>query len=212
MLNLHWRWTDHVTPYVSTDKARMREKCFHDTVWKMYCAGWVSVQLQRKSLLEAFPLAALILTSAGTSDVASLQVQYQQLMIFLKELDRRERELRFRKWRPKVPVSAKWEQEQHSWTNGAVQSKSNLMVCFFRFPSCRQWWLFAIEANLSEIREKRRRGNWDFAVVRARDIQTYTSLYFRKLKGVPLSLEEKVPDENLVFLDNEILTLPSTRS
>lgn len=74
-----------------------------------------------------------------------------------------------------------------------------MIVCVFVAPpSCRQWWLFAIEANLSEIREKRCRGNWDFAVLRARDIQTYTSLYFRKLKGVPLSPEEKVRDEERI--------------
>lgn len=36
-----------------------------------------------------------------------LQVQYQQIMTFLKELDWREREMLFRKWRPRVPVSEK---------------------------------------------------------------------------------------------------------
>ncbi|XP_044206610.1 vacuolar protein sorting-associated protein 13D isoform X2 [Thunnus albacares] len=91
------------------------------------------------------------------------QVQYQQITAFLKELDRREREMLYRKWRPKVPVTG----------------------------NCRQWWMFAIEANLSEIREQRRRGSWDFALQRARDAQTYTSLYFRGLKGVPLSPQEE---------------------
>ncbi|XP_059188288.1 intermembrane lipid transfer protein VPS13D [Centropristis striata] len=91
------------------------------------------------------------------------QVQYQQIMAFLKELDRREREMLYRRWRPKLPISG----------------------------NCRQWWLFAIEANLSEIREQRRRGSWDFALKRARDAQTYTSLYFRRLKGVPLSPQEE---------------------
>ncbi|XP_061647829.1 intermembrane lipid transfer protein VPS13D isoform X2 [Phyllopteryx taeniolatus] len=91
------------------------------------------------------------------------QVQYQQIMAFLKEVYRREREMLYRKWRPNSPVSG----------------------------NCRQWWLFAIEANLSEIREQRRRGSWTFALQRARDLQTYTSLYFRKLKGVPLSLQEE---------------------
>uniref|UniRef100_A0A671WLN2 Vacuolar protein sorting 13 homolog D n=1 Tax=Sparus aurata TaxID=8175 RepID=A0A671WLN2_SPAAU len=92
------------------------------------------------------------------------QVQYQQIMAFLKELDRRERELLYRKWRPKVPISG----------------------------NCRQWWLFAIKANLNEIREQRRRSSWHFALQRARDTQTYTSLYFRKLKGVPLSPQEEL--------------------
>ncbi|XP_077367984.1 intermembrane lipid transfer protein VPS13D isoform X2 [Festucalex cinctus] len=91
------------------------------------------------------------------------QVQYQQVMAFLKELYRREREMLYRKWRPNCSVAA----------------------------NCRQWWLFAIEANLSEIREQRRRGTWTFALQRARDAQTYTSLYFRKLKGVPLSPQEE---------------------
>ncbi|XP_047441039.1 vacuolar protein sorting-associated protein 13D isoform X3 [Mugil cephalus] len=91
------------------------------------------------------------------------QVQYQQIMTFLKELDRREREMLYRKWKPKVPVSG----------------------------NCRQWWIFAIQANLSEIREQRRRGSWEFALQRARDAQTYTSLYFQKLKGVPLNPQEE---------------------
>uniref|UniRef100_A0A3B4CNR3 UBA domain-containing protein n=1 Tax=Pygocentrus nattereri TaxID=42514 RepID=A0A3B4CNR3_PYGNA len=91
------------------------------------------------------------------------QVQYQQIMAFLKELDRRERELLFRKWRPKVPVSG----------------------------NCRQWWMFAINVNLEEIREKRRRGNWDFALQRARDAQLYTNLYSQRLKGVTLSPQEE---------------------
>ncbi|MCJ8741597.1 hypothetical protein PDJAM_G00072560 [Pangasius djambal] len=91
------------------------------------------------------------------------QVQYQQIMAFLKELDRREMEMLFRKWRPKVPVS----------------------------ENCRQWWMFAISANLEEIREKQRRNNWDFALQRARDAQLYTKLYAQRLKGVHLSLQEE---------------------
>ncbi|CAM9319851.1 unnamed protein product, partial [Lampetra planeri] len=91
------------------------------------------------------------------------QVQYQQIMAFLKELDRREREMFYRRWRPKVPVSG----------------------------NCRLWWVFAIQANLHEIREQRHRGSWDFALQRARDAQTYTSLYFRALKGLVLTPEEE---------------------
>ncbi|KAI3356825.1 hypothetical protein L3Q82_003332 [Scortum barcoo] len=91
------------------------------------------------------------------------QVQYQQIMAFLKELDRREREMLYRKWRPKVPISG----------------------------NCWEWWMFAIQANLSGIREQRRQGSWEFALQRARDAQTYTSLYFRRLKGVPLSPQEE---------------------
>ncbi|XP_026223935.1 vacuolar protein sorting-associated protein 13D isoform X3 [Anabas testudineus] len=91
------------------------------------------------------------------------QVQYQQIMAFLKELDRREREMLYRKWRPKVPI----------------------------FGNAQQWWMFAIQANLSDIKEQQRRGSWEFALHRARDAQTYTSLYFRKLKAVPLTPQEE---------------------
>ncbi|XP_041130652.1 vacuolar protein sorting-associated protein 13D-like isoform X3 [Polyodon spathula] len=91
------------------------------------------------------------------------QVQYQQIMAFLKELDRRERELLFRKWRPKVPVT----------------------------KNCREWWMFAINANLWEIQEQQHRRNWTFALQRARDALLYTNLYFQRLKGGILSLEEE---------------------
>lgn len=52
--------------------------------------------------------------------------------------------------------------------------------------------MFAINANLNEIREQRRRGNWDFALHRARDAKLYTSLYFQRLKGATLSPQEEV--------------------
>uniref|UniRef100_A0A9J8AXX9 Vacuolar protein sorting 13 homolog D n=1 Tax=Cyprinus carpio carpio TaxID=630221 RepID=A0A9J8AXX9_CYPCA len=92
------------------------------------------------------------------------QVQYQQMMAFLKELDRREREMLFRKWRPKHPICG----------------------------NCRQWWMFAVNANLNEIREQRRQRSWDFALHRARDAKLYTSLYFQRLKGVTLSPQEEL--------------------
>uniref|UniRef100_A0A672ZCY6 Vacuolar protein sorting 13 homolog D n=1 Tax=Sphaeramia orbicularis TaxID=375764 RepID=A0A672ZCY6_9TELE len=103
------------------------------------------------------------------------QVQYQQIMVFLKELDRREKEMLYRRWRPTVPVCG----------------------------NSRLWWTFAIQANLNDIREQRQRGSWDFALQRARDAQTYTSLYFRRLKGVPLSPQEqcemdRVEDEQTI--------------
>ncbi|XP_016135660.1 vacuolar protein sorting-associated protein 13D-like [Sinocyclocheilus grahami] len=97
------------------------------------------------------------------------QVQYQQIMAFFKELDRREREMLFWKWRPKHPISG----------------------------NCRQWWMFAINANLNEIREQRRQGSWDFALHRARDAKLYTSLYFQRLKGVTLSPQEECELERI---------------
>ncbi|CAL8369136.1 unnamed protein product [Lota lota] len=97
------------------------------------------------------------------------QIQYQQIMAFLKELDRREREMLFRKWRPKVPITG----------------------------SCRQWWMFAIQANLNEIREQRHRRSWEFALHRAKDARLYTDLYFQRVKGALLSLHEETELERM---------------
>ncbi|KAK0134325.1 Vacuolar protein sorting-associated protein 13D [Merluccius polli] len=97
------------------------------------------------------------------------QIQYQQIMAFLKELDRREREMLFRKWRPKVPITG----------------------------NCRQWWMFAIQANLNEIRELRHRRSWGFALRRAADARLYTDLYFQRLKGALLSIQEETELERM---------------
>ncbi|XP_029434245.1 vacuolar protein sorting-associated protein 13D isoform X2 [Rhinatrema bivittatum] len=91
------------------------------------------------------------------------QVQYQQIVGFLEELDRKERQLKFRKWKPKVTVTG----------------------------NCREWWNFALNANLSVIREQRRRLTWEFALHRARDAVFYVDQYYSKLKGTPLSNEEE---------------------
>ncbi|XP_015283767.1 PREDICTED: vacuolar protein sorting-associated protein 13D [Gekko japonicus] len=91
------------------------------------------------------------------------QAQYRQIMDFLKELDRKERQLKFRRWRPKVAVTG----------------------------NCREWWLFALNANIAEIREQRERSSWEFALHRAQDAVSYTDLYYRKLKDVPLSAAEQ---------------------
>ncbi|XP_019397092.1 PREDICTED: vacuolar protein sorting-associated protein 13D isoform X2 [Crocodylus porosus] len=91
------------------------------------------------------------------------QMQYQQIMGFLKELDRKERQLKFRKWRPKVPVTG----------------------------NCREWWVFALNANLSEIREQRQRSTWEFALRRAQDAASYTDMYYSKLRGDLMSPAEQ---------------------
>uniref|UniRef100_A0A670ZLE6 Vacuolar protein sorting 13 homolog D n=1 Tax=Pseudonaja textilis TaxID=8673 RepID=A0A670ZLE6_PSETE len=91
------------------------------------------------------------------------QMQYRQIMDFLKELDRKERQLKFRKWRPKVTVSG----------------------------NCREWWLFALNAHLAEITEQKARSSWEFALRRARDAVLYTELYYNKLKELSLSEEEQ---------------------
>lgn len=52
--------------------------------------------------------------------------------------------------------------------------------------------MFAINANLNEIREQRRQGSWEFALHRARDAKLYTSLYVYRLKGDTLSPQEEV--------------------
>ncbi|XP_054435700.1 intermembrane lipid transfer protein VPS13D isoform X2 [Pteronotus mesoamericanus] len=91
------------------------------------------------------------------------QLQYRQIMGFLKELERKERQVKFRKWKPKVAVS----------------------------ENCREWWYFALNANLHEIREQRKRYTWDFLSHRARDAVSYTDKYFSKLKGGLLSADDK---------------------
>ncbi|XP_027253957.1 vacuolar protein sorting-associated protein 13D isoform X7 [Cricetulus griseus] len=91
------------------------------------------------------------------------QLQYRQIMGFLKELERKERQVKFRKWKPKVAVS----------------------------KNCREWWYFALNANLYEIREQRKCWTWDFLLHRARDAVFYTERYFNKLKGGMLSADEK---------------------
>ncbi|XP_058531396.1 intermembrane lipid transfer protein VPS13D isoform X2 [Ochotona princeps] len=91
------------------------------------------------------------------------QLQYRQIMEFLKELERKERQMKFRKWKPKVAVS----------------------------KNCREWWYFALNANLYEIREQRKRCAWDFLLHRARDAVSYTDKYFTKLKGGLLSAGDK---------------------
>uniref|UniRef100_A0A8C6W485 Vacuolar protein sorting 13D n=1 Tax=Nannospalax galili TaxID=1026970 RepID=A0A8C6W485_NANGA len=91
------------------------------------------------------------------------QLQHRQIMEFLKELERKERQLKFRKWRPKVSVS----------------------------KNCREWWSFALNANLYEIREQRKCCTWDFLLHRARDAVFYTDRYFSKLKGGILSAVDR---------------------
>ncbi|XP_006866437.1 PREDICTED: vacuolar protein sorting-associated protein 13D isoform X2 [Chrysochloris asiatica] len=91
------------------------------------------------------------------------QLQYRQIMGFLKELERKERQVKFRKWKPKVAVS----------------------------ENCREWWYFALNANLHAIREQRRCCTWDFLLHRARDAVSYTDKYFNKLKGALLSADDK---------------------
>ncbi|XP_078281630.1 intermembrane lipid transfer protein VPS13D isoform X1 [Rhinoraja longicauda] len=100
------------------------------------------------------------------------QVQYQQSMTFLKEMERKERQLQLRKWRPKVPVKL----------------------------NSREWWNFALNANLAEIREQRMRLNWTFVLQRARDAVFYTEKYHQKLKGNLNSLEE---EEELERIEDE---------
>ncbi|XP_039698117.1 intermembrane lipid transfer protein VPS13D isoform X2 [Pteropus medius] len=91
------------------------------------------------------------------------QLQSRQIMEFLKELERKERQVKFRKWKPRVAVS----------------------------DNCREWWYFALNANLHEIREQRKRCTWDFLLHRARDAVSYTDKYFSKLKGGSLSAEDE---------------------
>ncbi|XP_040182653.1 vacuolar protein sorting-associated protein 13D [Rana temporaria] len=91
------------------------------------------------------------------------QAQYQQIVEFVDEFDRKERQMKYRKWRPRVPVS----------------------------HNCREWWIFALNTNLSEIREQRRRMNVDFLLQRARDAVFYCDKHYTRLKGIPLAAEDE---------------------
>ncbi|XP_059722821.1 intermembrane lipid transfer protein VPS13D isoform X2 [Haemorhous mexicanus] len=109
------------------------------------------------------------------------QMQYQQIIGFLKELDRKERQLKYRKWKPKVTVT----------------------------ENCREWWIFALNANLWEIREQRQRSTWAFALHRARDAVSYTDMYYSKLKGEPLSAADQAEmhriEDELTYEDLKVL-------
>ncbi|KAM8927222.1 intermembrane lipid transfer protein VPS13D [Pelodytes ibericus] len=91
------------------------------------------------------------------------QEQYQQIMEFIDEFDRKERQLKYRKWKPKGAVS----------------------------KNCKEWWLFALNANLSEIREQRRRWTLAYLLHRACDAVFYCNKYYDRLKGIQLSSEEE---------------------
>ncbi|XP_073457286.1 intermembrane lipid transfer protein VPS13D-like [Aquarana catesbeiana] len=71
--------------------------------------------------------------------------------------------MKYRKWRPRVPVS----------------------------QNCREWWIFALNTNLSEIREQRRRMNVEFLLRRARDAVFYCHKHSSRLKGIPLTAEDQ---------------------
>ncbi|KAM9299302.1 intermembrane lipid transfer protein VPS13D [Gastrophryne carolinensis] len=91
------------------------------------------------------------------------QAQYQQIVEFVDEFDRKERQMKYRKWRPKVPVSNNY----------------------------KEWWIFALNTNLSEIREQRRRLSLEFLLHRARDAVYYCDKHYNRLKGILLSAEEE---------------------
>ncbi|XP_042334804.1 vacuolar protein sorting-associated protein 13D isoform X2 [Sceloporus undulatus] len=97
------------------------------------------------------------------------QTQYRQIMDFLKELDRKERQIKYRRWKPKVTVS----------------------------QNCREWWRFALDAHIAEIRDQRERSSWDFVLHRARDAVFYTDLYYKMLKEVELSEDEQEEMERI---------------
>ncbi|XP_068096572.1 intermembrane lipid transfer protein VPS13D isoform X2 [Hyperolius riggenbachi] len=91
------------------------------------------------------------------------QAQYQQIMEFVDEFDRKERQMKYKKWRPKVPVS----------------------------KNCKEWWLFALNTNLSEIREQRRRLKLDFLLQRARDAVFYCDRHYNRLRGLLLCADDE---------------------
>ncbi|XP_044138116.1 LOW QUALITY PROTEIN: vacuolar protein sorting-associated protein 13D [Bufo gargarizans] len=91
------------------------------------------------------------------------QAQYQQIVEFVDDFDRKERQMKYRKWRPKVPV----------------------------LKNCREWWLFALNANLSEIQKQRQRLRLEFLLHRAQDAVFYCEKHYNRLQGIQLSAEHE---------------------
>ncbi|KAM4015734.1 LOW QUALITY PROTEIN: intermembrane lipid transfer protein VPS13D [Anomaloglossus baeobatrachus] len=91
------------------------------------------------------------------------QAQYQQIVEFVDEFERKERQMKYRKWRPKVSV----------------------------LENCREWWLFALNANLSEIQKQRQRLRLEFLLHRARDAVFYCDKRYNRLQGMELSAEQE---------------------
>ncbi|XP_053307347.1 intermembrane lipid transfer protein VPS13D [Spea bombifrons] len=91
------------------------------------------------------------------------QEQYQQIVEFVDEFERKERQLKYRKWKPNVAVS----------------------------NNSKEWWLFALNANLAEIREQRRRLTLDFVLQRARDAIFYCDKHYDRLKRLQLSSDDE---------------------
>ncbi|XP_073441688.1 intermembrane lipid transfer protein VPS13D isoform X3 [Dendrobates tinctorius] len=91
------------------------------------------------------------------------QAQYQQIVEFVDEFERKERQMKYRKWRPKVSV----------------------------LENCREWWLFALNANLSKIQKQRQRLRLEFLLHRARDAVFYCDKHYCHLQGMQLSAEHE---------------------
>ncbi|CAN2388149.1 Vacuolar protein sorting 13 homolog D (S. cerevisiae) [Pristimantis euphronides] len=91
------------------------------------------------------------------------QAQYQQIVEFVDEFDRKERQLKYRKWRPKVPV----------------------------LKNCREWWRFALNANLAEIQDQRQRLRLEYLLHRAQDAVFYCDKHYNRLQGLQLSAEHE---------------------
>ncbi|XP_069804325.1 intermembrane lipid transfer protein VPS13D isoform X2 [Dendropsophus ebraccatus] len=91
------------------------------------------------------------------------QAQYRQIVEFADEFERKERQMKYRQWRPKVPV----------------------------LTNCREWWLFALNANLSEIQKHRQRLRLEFLLHRARDAVFYCDKHYGRLQGLQLPAEHE---------------------
>ncbi|KAK3098591.1 hypothetical protein FSP39_021054 [Pinctada imbricata] len=98
--------------------------------------------------------------------------QYHSLMSFLKEIDRHDRRMKHRKWRPILTIK----------------------------ESPSTWWKFAINATLEKIEERNKRMTWSFLCQRIKDVKSYYSLYTTYLKTQHLddtqtSLRSKLEEE-----------------
>jgi vacuolar protein sorting-associated protein 13D len=91
--------------------------------------------------------------------ISFTQLQYQSLIGWLKGLVFLERNRKYCRWRPKVPVRG----------------------------NAKLWWEFAVNCHLEKSRKHRKQKNMDFVLRRARENIVYVEIYRRHLLD-PMSL------------------------
>lgn len=109
-------------------------------------------------------------------------VQYEQLLTIIDELGRRQRLLKNSKWRPKVSIK----------------------------EDPKSWWFYAIDANIDDWRNQRKRDNWTFVINRCSIIKRYCDVYMnmivqpedttRRMKAIRDEIETDLSFEELRIL------------